>query len=84
LPRWWSSGKSSTTAAKQRKRGSRFSVSTAHCTARVFAVYTYELLKNGAALARKTVEDHEPRFADKESYIAYLEQFQKTLEQPLL
>jgi amidohydrolase len=53
-------------------------------SARVFAVYAYELLKNGAALARKTVEEYEPRFADKESYTAYLEQFRKTLEQPLL
>jgi amidohydrolase len=52
-------------------------------SARVFAVYAYELLKNGAALARKTVEEYHPRFADKGSYTAYLEQFRKTQEQPL-
>jgi metal-dependent amidase/aminoacylase/carboxypeptidase family protein len=43
--------------------------------ARVFAVYAYELLKNGAALARQQVEEYQPRFASKEEYVAYMDGF---------
>lgn len=44
-------------------------------TARVFAVFAYELLKDGAALARQTIRDYRPRFAGKEEYIAFQQQF---------
>lgn len=46
-------------------------------TARIFAIYAYELLRNGAALAQKTAQAYTPRFAAKEDYIAYLEQFNR-------
>lgn len=49
-------------------------------TARVFAVYAYELLRDGAALANQAVREYQPRFADKEAYIAYLDQFRTTVE----
>jgi metal-dependent amidase/aminoacylase/carboxypeptidase family protein len=52
-------------------------------TARVFAVHAYELLKNGAALARAAAADYRPRFADRAAYTAYLEGFRSTREEPL-
>lgn len=49
-------------------------------TARIFAIYAYELLRNGAALAERTVREYRPRFENREAYIAYLEQFRTSVE----
>lgn len=51
-------------------------------TARVFAIYAYELLKNRAALAQAAVQEYKPHFADKDAYTAYLDQFLQTWEAP--
>lgn len=51
--------------------------------ARVFAIHAYELLKNGAALARQVKTGYQPHFANKEEYVNYLEQFRSKQEWPL-
>lgn len=43
-------------------------------TAKIFALSAYNLLKNGAAEARKVVGDYRPIFT-KEEYLAYMESF---------
>lgn len=53
-------------------------------TARVFAVYAYELLKDGARLARDIVEAYQPRFSCKEEYAAYLERFRSVQKERLV
>ncbi|MBQ8390434.1 MAG: amidohydrolase [Oscillibacter sp.] len=50
-------------------------------TARVFALYAYALLKDRAALAREVKAGYRPRFAAKEEYTAYLEQFRGCWEE---
>lgn len=52
--------------------------------ARIFAIYAYELLKNGATLVRKAKREYTPHFPDAESYSVYLEQFQSIREEVLL
>lgn len=51
--------------------------------ARGFALHAYELLKNGAALAKAEKAAYQPRFADKEEYSAYLERFRSVRTEPL-
>lgn len=46
-------------------------------TAKIFALTTYRLLKDGAAAARKLVEDYKPVFT-KQEYIDYMESLIKT------
>ena len=49
-------------------------------TARVFALYAYHLLRNGASLARQVTAEYHPVFPDRASYCAYLEQFRRLEE----
>ena len=51
--------------------------------ARGFAIHAYELLKNGAALAKAEKAAYQPRFADKAEYSAYLERFRSVHTEPL-
>lgn len=44
-------------------------------TAKLFALSAYRLLRNGAVIAKQEVENYEPRFEDKEEYIAFMNQF---------
>jgi amidohydrolase len=52
-------------------------------TAKIFAIYAYELLKNGAELAHQQVANYTPRFADRKAYVDYLEGFRGRQEEPL-
>lgn len=47
-------------------------------TARVFAIYAYQLLKDGASLARQLKADYRPVFASRKAYCAYLDQLNDT------
>lgn len=49
-------------------------------TAKLFALSTYRLLRNQAALAKQEVENYRPRFANKEEYIAFINQFNRIEE----
>lgn len=49
-------------------------------TAKIFALSAYRLLRNGAAAAKKLVDDYQPRFKNKEEYIEFVEQFNKVEE----
>ena len=51
--------------------------------ARGFAIHAYELLKDGAALARAEKAAYPARFADKEEYSAYLEKFRGVSVEPM-
>ena len=51
-------------------------------TARGFAIYAYELLKSGATLARKTVQEYHPVFQDRQDYTAYIEQYRTIRDFP--
>ena len=51
--------------------------------ARGFAIHAYELLKDGAALAKVEKAAYQPRFADKAEYSAYLERFRGVHTEPL-
>lgn len=49
-------------------------------TAKIFALSTYRLLRDGATVAKKLVHDYKPRFKNKEEYIEFVEQFNKVEE----
>ncbi len=49
-------------------------------TAKMFAISTYRLLKNGAALAKSITEGYETKFASKEDYIKYMDSFNNVEE----
>lgn len=49
-------------------------------TAKIFAVSTYRLLKDGAKLARQLKEEYQPRFSSKEEYVEFMGQFNKVEE----
>lgn len=49
-------------------------------TAKIFALSTYRLLRNQAALARQEVEKYQPRFANKEEYIEFMNRFNRIEE----
>lgn len=44
-------------------------------TAKIFALSTYRLLQSNAVVAKNVVEDYEPKFKNKEEYIAFMNQF---------
>lgn len=44
-------------------------------TAKIFAISTYRLLRNGAAVAKKLKADYKPVFANKEEYTKFMDQF---------
>lgn len=50
-------------------------------TAKIFAVSTYRLLKNGAKAAKKLKEEYRPRFRSKEEYVEFMNQFNKVEEE---
>ncbi len=49
-------------------------------TAKLFAIFAYRLLKGDASLAKKVKSKYKPKFKNKEEYIEYVEQFNKTEE----
>ena len=50
-------------------------------TAKIFAVSTYRLLKDGAKAAKKLKEEYRPRFRSKEEYVEFMNQFNKVEEE---
>jgi amidohydrolase len=44
-------------------------------TAKMFAISTYRLLKDGAALAKSITNGYEPKFKNKEEYIQFMDSF---------
>jgi amidohydrolase len=46
-------------------------------TAKLFALSTYRLLRDNASVAKKEVEGYQARFANKEEYIAFMNQFNR-------
>lgn len=49
-------------------------------TAKMFAISTYRLLKNGAALAKRITKGYEPKFKSKEEYVEYMDSFNNVEE----
>lgn len=49
-------------------------------TAKIFAVSTYRLLKDGAQLAKKLKEEYKPRFHSKEEYVEFMDKFNQVEE----
>ncbi|MCR5273657.1 MAG: amidohydrolase [Lachnospiraceae bacterium] len=49
-------------------------------TAKMFAISTYRLLKDGASLAKGIKSGYEPRFKNKEEYIQFMDSFNKVEE----
>lgn len=49
-------------------------------TAKIFAISTYRLLKDGAGVAKKLKEEYRPRFGSKEEYIEFMNQFNRVEE----
>lgn len=49
-------------------------------TAKIFAVTAYRMLKNGAAIGKQIAQEYKPVFANKEEYIAFLNEFNKVEE----
>lgn len=51
-------------------------------TAKIFALSTYRLLRDGAKAARRVVDEYEPKFKNKEEYTEFADRFNKVEEQP--
>ena len=49
-------------------------------TAKMFALSAYRMLKDGAAVAKRTKREYHPRFANKQEYIAFMDSFHKVEE----
>lgn len=49
-------------------------------TAKIFAVSTYRLLKDGAEVAKKLKEEYHPRFHSREEYVEFMNQFNRVEE----
>lgn len=49
-------------------------------TAKIFALSTYRLLQNGAAVGKRIKESYTPKFSTKEEYVDFLNQYQSTEE----
>lgn len=53
-------------------------------TAKIFALSTYRMLKDGAKVAKKMKEEYKPVFKNKEEYIEFMEKFYSVKEADLL
>lgn len=49
-------------------------------TAKIFAISTYRLLKDGAKAAKQRKEEYKPRFRSREEYVDFMNQFNKVEE----
>ena len=49
-------------------------------TAKMFAISAYRLLKDGAAVGKSIRDGYEPKFKNKEEYVAYMDSFNKVEE----
>lgn len=52
-------------------------------TAKIFALSTYRMLKDGASLAKKVKEEYQPVFKSKEEYIEFLGNFYSVEEEEI-
>lgn len=49
-------------------------------TAKLFALSAYRLLRNGARTAKEVVDGYQPRFKNREEYVAFMDGFNKVEE----
>ncbi len=49
-------------------------------TSKLFALCTYRLLRNGASLAKQEASSYQPKFKNKEEYVAFMNQFNRIEE----
>ena len=49
-------------------------------TAKMFAISAYRLLKDGAAIGKSIRDGYNPKFKNKEEYVAYMDSFNKVEE----